>query len=104
MKYYSSIATLFFLSFLFILSLLYLGNISREFEKDNISLKKEISNITELVNINEIEFNLYNNYDYLKKLQKIYFTESANTLLYNRISFNNFKNKNLDTVHIIGTK
>ena len=77
----------FLLSFFSIISLLYLGNISREIEKDNIALKEKIIFFQDQININEIEYSLYISYNYLKKLQKIYFNEENVSSLNNRISF-----------------
>ena len=59
-----------FSSFLTILILLYVGNISGKIEKDNSLLKKRIMIIQDQIDINEIEYTLYNSYNYLKKLQK----------------------------------
>ena len=104
MKYYSSIISLFSLSFILIISLLYLGDISRDLEKENFILKKQISLINEQININEIEFSLHTSYDYLKKLQKIYLLDNQEDFLVKRISFYDFKNQNLDNLFTIGTK
>ena len=104
MKYYSSIISLFSLSFILIISLLYLGDISRDLEKENFILKKKISIINEQININEIEFSLHTSYDYLKKLQKIYLLDNQEDFLVKRISFYDFKNQNLDNLFTIGTK
>ena len=98
MKYYSAIISLFGLSFFAIISLLYVSNISRNIEKQNFYLNQDIGHIVEQININEIEYSLYTNYEYLKKIQKIYFNYSESKNLNNRISFNNFKNKNTDNL------
>ena len=62
--------------------------------------------ITPSVNINEIEYSLYNNYNYLQKMQKIYFenTKDIKSDLQKRISFYDFKNKNIEFLHTVGTK
>ena len=48
-----------------VLSLLYLGNDSRNIEKQNSNLAYQIILIKEQIKINEIEYTLYNNYSYL---------------------------------------
>ena len=92
------------MSFLSVISLLYLGSISRVIEKENIALRQQINFIKSQVNINEIEYSLYNSYDYLKKLQKIYLNEQVNNSLDNRISFYNLKKYNINNLYTIGTR
>ena len=45
----------------------------QKLEKQNYTLEKKINLINDQIGINEIEFSLYHNYAYLKKLHKIYF-------------------------------
>ena len=94
----------FLLCFLSIISLLYLGNISREIEKDNIALKEKIIFFQDQININEIEYSLYISYNYLKKLQKIYFNDENIISLNNRISFSDLEKQKFDNLHTIGTR
>ena len=70
MRYFSAIISLFGLSILAIICLLYFGNITRNIEKENYILQEKISNIKDQININEVEFSLYNSYEYLQKMQK----------------------------------
>ena len=100
MKYLTTIATLIVINIFAVISLLYFGNISREIEKKNKELIQEISEYQEQLEINEVEFNLYNNYSYLKQLQNIYFDfETTNSLGHNRISLQDFQNKELTNVY-----
>ncbi len=92
------------MSFLSVISLLYLGSISRVIEKENIVLKQQINFIQDQVSINELEYSLYNSYDYLKKLQKIYLNEKVSNSLDNRVSFYNLKEYNIDNLYTIGTR
>ena len=47
-----------------------------------------------------MEFNLYNNYSYLKKLQKIYFDiDTINLPANNRISLKDFQDRELINVY-----
>ena len=83
---------------------LYLGKASSEIEKDSESLQQKISLITDQVNINEVEYNLFTSYYYLIKLQKIYFNKNEINSLNNRVSFNDLKNINLENFYTVGTR
>ena len=103
MNYYHTIASLIFLNLLSVISLLYIGNLSRDIENKNFVLNKKINLIEQQININEIEYNLYNNYEYLKKLHQIYFDSGEfNIFFNNRISFSNLQNKSLQNIHTVG--
>ena len=104
MKYLTSIISLFVLNIVSITLLLYFSNISRNFEKENLVLKKDIEKIKEQININEIEYNLYNSYGYLKKMQKIYFIKPVTNESSNRIGIVNLEKKNLKNLHTVGIK
>ena len=83
--------------------LIYVGNITGKIEKKNSFLKQKILLIQDKVNVNEIEYTFYNSYDYLKKLQKIYFSEENSSSLNNRISFYDLKKK-FENFHTVGTR
>ena len=69
-------------------------------EKKNKQLIVKISEFQEQLEVNEVEFNLYNNYSYLKQLQNIYFDfETTNSLGHNRISLQDFQNRELTNVY-----
>ena len=95
MKYSKAILPFFVLSIFIIILLLYFANITRKIEKENYVLKNQINNIQEQININEIEFSVFNSYEYLLKMQSIYFEKNDNVSFNNRISFNDFKDKDL---------
>ena len=100
MKYLTTIITLIALNIFAVISLLYFGDISRKIEKNNKQLILEISKYQEQLEINEVEFILYNNYSYLKQLQNIYFDfETTNSLGHNRISLQDFQNRELTNVY-----
>ena len=100
MKYLTTIITLIALNIFAVISLLYFGDLSREIEKKNKQLIVRISEFQEQLEVNEVEFNLYNNYSYLKQLQNIYFDfETTNSLGHNRISLQDFQNKELTNVY-----
>ena len=105
MRYFSAISSLAILNILTVLSLLYLGNASREIEKKNYILEKKINFINDQISINEIELSLYNNYEYLNKLHKIYFDfEQFETFSNTRLSFSSIQKKNLENIFRVGTK
>jgi len=95
MKYSKAILPFFVLSIFIIILLLYFANITRKIEKENYVLKNQINNIQEQININEIEFSVFNSYEYLLKMQSIYLEKNDNVTFDNRISFNDFKDKDL---------
>ena len=104
MKYYSAIIFLFISSFFSVLLLLYFANITKNIEKENFVLLSKIEKLEEQININEIELSFYNSYEYLLKMQKIYFEIPEQNYLNQRISFYNFKNKNSESLHTVGIK
>ena len=104
MKYYSAIIFLCVSSFFSVILLLYFANISRNIEKENSYINENINFIKEQININEIEYSLYNSYEYLQKIQKIYFIESDKKNFNNRVTYLNFKNKNIGKFYTVGTK
>ena len=105
MRYYKAISSLIVLNIITVLFLLYFGNVSRNIEKQNYILEKKIIFIKDQININEIEFSLYDNYEYLKKLHKIYFdVKQFESFSNKRLSFNNIQIKNLKNIHTVGTQ
>ena len=104
MKYLTTIVTLIALNIFAVISLLYFGDVSRKIEKKNKQLILEISDYQEELEINEVEFNLYNNYSYLKQLQNIYFDfEITNSPGNNRISLKDFQNRELTNVYKVNS-
>jgi len=105
MRYFSAISSLIVLNIITVLSLLYLGNISRNIEKQNYTLEKKINFINDQIGINEIEFSLYHNYAYLKKLHKIYFDfKQFETFSNKRLNFNDVQKNNLENIYTVGTR
>ncbi|SVA46806.1 uncharacterized protein METZ01_LOCUS99660 [marine metagenome] len=84
---------------------MYLGNVSREIEKQNYTLEKKINFINDQIRINEIEFSLYHNYGYLKKLHKVYFDgEQFESFSNKRLSFVDIQKKNFKNIYTVGTQ
>ena len=104
MRYYSTIIFLFVSSVFVVILLLYFANITRNIEKENFVLLDKIKKTEDQININEIELSFYNSYEYLQKMQKIYFEIPEQNYLNQRISFYNFKNKNSESLHTVGIK
>ena len=84
--------------------LLYFANISRHIELQNSDLRGKINYIEGQININEIEYSLYNSYDYLKVLQNIYFEKVEDINLNQRISFYDLSDNSLESFYTVGTK
>ena len=104
MKYYSTIVSLFLFSIILIILLLFFANITRNIEKENYNLSKKINYIEDQININQIEYSLYNSYEYLQKMKKIYFDESDINNSIARINYYDLKNKNIQNLHAVGIK
>ena len=51
-----------------IITFIFCKYIQDNIEKENYSLKKKINYIEDQININEIEYSLYNSYEYLVKV------------------------------------
>ena len=102
MKYYSAITSLVLLSILAIIGLLYIGNITRNIEKQNYSLLENINYYKDQININEIEYSLHSSYENLQNLKKIYIGDVENINTNSRISFETFKNVQINHIHTVG--
>ena len=97
MKYTKSILAFLFLNLLLVFSMIFIANKTRDIEKNNNILNKQISKITEDVKINKIEFITHKNSSYLKKLYSLYFPDSKNSKLPNIVSIEQLikKDKNI---------
>tara|TARA_Y100000590_G_scaffold425270_1_gene533080 strand:- start:4428 stop:4748 length:321 start_codon:yes stop_codon:yes gene_type:complete len=76
MKYFTAITTLICLNIFSVVALLYFGNNSRTIEEENKFIQNKISHEIEQLKVNKIEFTLFNDYDYLIKMKKIYFNQN----------------------------
>ena len=104
MKYPKAIIPFLILSLFVIGLLIHFANITRKIEKENYNLRKNITLLEEQININQIEFSLYNSYDYLLKMQRIYFTDKDTQNFDNRISFNNLEINEPEDIYKVGIK
>ena len=99
MKYSTTTASLLLLSTFLVLLLLYFGKLTRQIEKDNDIKISKINNLKELIKINELEYALHTNTDYLLKLKRIYFADNdEDEPVFNYIDLNDFKKKNIHQV------
>ena len=103
MPYNRALLFFFILGIIITVLLLYFANITRKIEKENYQLSIKIKNIHEEIDINEIEYSLYNSYEYLDKLKMIYFKYSKNKNFDNRLSFSDLKNNSAKILRV-GTK
>ena len=101
MKYLTAITTLVFFNLFAIIALLYFGNNSRIIYEKNEKIKSDIDKLKKQLEINEIEYTVHNNYNYLKKIQKIYLeNENLNFRNDSRLSLHDFKKSDLDSFYI----
>ena len=104
MKYSKSIITIITINILIAFVLIYIGHKTRNLEISNSSLKHKIDQKEQAININQIEFTLYNDNNYLKKLFSIYETDLENTELSNIISLSEFSNFEKKGIFKVGFK
>jgi len=104
MKYFTAIATLLGLNIITVISLLYISSISKQIEKENKLLEIQISKLNEQLKINEVEFSLYSQPSYLKRLQKIYFdTDDLDLIENTRINLKYFEKKDLKNIYMVSS-
>ena len=84
--------------------LIYTGHQTRNLEIYNLSLKNKIDEKEHTININQIEFSLYNDNKYLKKLFSIYETDLEKKELSNIISLSEFSNFEKKEIFKVGFK
>jgi len=104
MKYSKSIITIMTINILIAFILIYIGHQTRNLEISNLSLKHKIDQKEQAININQIEFTLYNDNNYLKKLFSIYETDLEKTELSNIISLSEFSNFEKKEIFKVGFK
>ena len=104
MKYSKSIITIMTINILIAFVLIYIGHQTRNLEISNLSLKHKIDQKEQAININQIEFTLYNDNNYLKKLFSIYETDLEKTELSNIISLSEFSNFEKKEIFKVGFK
>ena len=101
MKYFTAIATLSVLNVIAVITLLYIGSISKQIEKENKILEMQILKFNKQLKINEVEFTLHSRPSYLKKLQKIYFdTDYMYSFENTRINLIDFEKKELKNIYM----
>ena len=74
MKYAKHIVFFLFINLIIVFLTIFLGNWTRKLEVSNNAKKDNIQKLEEQLKINKIEYSLYNNSNYLKKLHQIYFS------------------------------
>ena len=81
--------------------MIFIANKTREIEKDNYKLKKEISKLEENIKINKIEFIAHQNSSYLIKLYSLYFSEIKKNNTLNIVSIDQFteNNRNIQLIN-----
>ena len=74
MKYTKQITFLLFVNLIIVLLSIFAGNLTRKLEITNNLINQNIENQKEQLQLNKLEYSLYNNPNYLKKLHNIYFS------------------------------
>ena len=93
MKYAKSIIALMFINILLVFSMIFVANKTRDLEKKNNILLKEIVHSNEIIKINKIELISHQKNSYLKKLYSLYFTNTDMNNKLNIISIKKFSNQ-----------
>jgi len=75
-------------------SMVYVGNKTREIEKENNNLLFQISKVNKDIHINNIELTFHKNINYLNKLYSIYFYKIKPDTNINIISLEELSNEN----------
>jgi len=104
MKYSKSIIIIMTINILIAFVLIYFGHQTRNLEISNLSLKHNIYQKEQAININQIEFSLHNDNKYLKKLFSIYETDLEKKELSNIISLSEFSNFEKKEIFKVGFK
>ena len=105
MKFIKALIFFYFFSFISVLLLLYYGGMTRKIEKDINQIKSEITKLENKIKINELEFVIHTNPNYLKKLDQLYlYTKVNENKNLNIISIHDFKTKNMKQVLKISSK
>ena len=104
MKYSKSIVIIMTVNILIAFVLIYVGHQTRNLEISNSTLEDQIDEKEHAININQIEFSLYNDNKYLKKLFSIYETDLEKKELSNIISLSEFSNLEKRKIYKVGFK
>tara|TARA_Y100001970_G_scaffold6328_1_gene7195 strand:+ start:10435 stop:10755 length:321 start_codon:yes stop_codon:yes gene_type:complete len=92
MKYTKQIVFFIFLNIIIVFLSIFTGNLTRKFEVANLHILKNIEKQKEQFVINQIEYSIYNNPNYLKKLHNIYFSIEENYPEKKIVSLSNISN------------
>ena len=76
MKYSRQILILMFINLIIAFLLIFIGNNSRKIELSNLNLEKKIDQLKQKIEINKIEYTFHTNSNYLRKIYKIYHSNS----------------------------
>ena len=76
MKYYTTIFSLLFLCSILVSLLICFGKLTNNIEKDIKNSITKINNLKEQIKINELEYTLHTNTNYLLELKKIYLIDN----------------------------
>ncbi len=101
MKYAKHIVFFLFINLIIVFLTIFLGNWTRKLEVSNDAKKNNIQKLEEQLKINKIEYSLYNNSNYLKKLHQIYFSYEEVDIEKKIVDIKNISNKENNEVILI---
>lgn len=104
MKYSKYIVFLLSINLIIVFLSIFIGNLTRKIELNNYKLMKNIKNEEDQLVINQVEFSLYNNVNYLKKLHKIYFSINESYPPNKIISFSSISNNKTNNLRLVKFK
>jgi len=104
MKYSKLIIVVMFFNFVIAFVLIFVGHQTRNLEKFNSNLTQKIEKKNHEININQIEFALHNDNEYLKKLYFLYQSDLEKKELSKIIRLSEFVNINKKKILKVGFK
>ena len=104
MKYAKHIVFFLFINLIIVFLTIFLGNWTRKLEVSNDAKKNNIQKLEEQLKINKIEYSLYNNSNYLKKLHDIYFSYEEENLQNKIVYLSNISNLKNNKIILVNLK
>ena len=98
MKYITTTISFFILSLIAAILSLYFGSLTNKIEKNISDLNFKIKETEEKIKVNELEYTIHTNTDYLLKLKKIYLEELDVSSDIKFVNIDDLKQKNIEQI------